>query len=99
MIFVSFNSIMTGITGGAGTANSPQTPEFLPSFWWGSCCSIFSLCSVNHCLSFSFWSLNCLSFDLHNLITSLVTFLIIVDTKKPPLPLGRGAKTINFEMV
>jgi hypothetical protein len=56
----------TGVTSGAGTANSSGAPEFIPSFWWGSCYSIFSficmfcgslfvLCafSCGHCVVFS----------------------------------------------
>ena len=33
----------TGATSGAGTANSSGTPQFTPSFLWGSCYPIFSL--------------------------------------------------------
>ena len=47
MLFVSFNSNTTVVTRGAGTADPSGAPEFTPSFWWGSCCSIFYfLCNV-----------------------------------------------------
>jgi len=47
MMFMSFNSNMTGVTYGAGTANPSGAPEFTPSLKWGPCCSIFRfLCSV-----------------------------------------------------
>ena len=51
---------------------------FVPGFWQGSCYSIFSfLCmfggSLFALLSFSFWPLCCLSFDLRILISPLVS--------------------------
>ena len=59
-----FSSFMTC---GAGTAFLSVTPEFIPCFWWGLCCQIFSfLCSVLQIVVCSFvlwfWPLCCLSF-------------------------------------
>ena len=37
----------TGATCGAGSAYPSGEPEINPSFWWGSCCLVFSfLCCV-----------------------------------------------------
>ena len=69
----------TDVTSGTGTAYPSGTPEFTPSFQWGSCYSIFSfLCmfcrSMFALLSFFFWPLCCLSFlDLRILNTPLVS--------------------------
>ena len=68
----------TGATSGAGTAYRTRAPEFSPGFQWGSCYFIFSfMCmfcrSLFVLLSFFFWSLCCLSFDLQILITPLVS--------------------------
>ena len=36
-----------GATFGAGTPYPSGSPKFITSFWWGSCCSIFSFqCNV-----------------------------------------------------
>jgi hypothetical protein len=46
MVFVSCSSNTTGVTSGAGAACSAGSPEFPSGFYWGSCCSVFSiLCS------------------------------------------------------
>jgi len=68
----------TGATRGAGTAYPSGAPEFTPGFKWGACCSIFSfMCmscrSLFVLLSFLFWLLCCLFFDLQVLITPLVS--------------------------
>ena len=69
IMYVSVNSNTMGFTSGAGTDDHSGPPEFIPSFQWGSCCSIFSfMCSVLRSLfvllSFFFWSLCFLSFHL-----------------------------------
>ena len=52
MMFVSFNSNMTGVINGAGTAKPSGAPESTlphPGFQWGSCFSIYCfLCNVLH---------------------------------------------------
>ena len=69
----------TSPTSGAGPAYPSGAPEICtPDFQWGSCYSIFSfMCmfcrSLFVLLSFFFWPLCCLSFDLRILITPLVS--------------------------
>ena len=74
MMFVSLNSNMTGVTSGAGNVYTSGAPEFTPDFsavrvtrsliqYVMFCITLFVL------LSFFFWPLCCLSFDLRNLIT------------------------------
>jgi hypothetical protein len=46
MILVSFSSNTTGVTSGAGTANSSGAPEFTLGFKWGPCYSIFSFICI-----------------------------------------------------
>jgi hypothetical protein len=41
MMLGSINSNTTGVTSGAGTANTSGGHEFTPGFLWVSCCSIF----------------------------------------------------------
>ena len=36
------NSNTTGSTSVAGTAYQSRAPEFIPNFWWDSCCAIFN---------------------------------------------------------
>jgi hypothetical protein len=37
-----------GATSGAATAYPSRAPEFIPSFWWSSCCTIFCfLCNAS----------------------------------------------------
>ena len=65
------------------TAYPSGAPEFTPGFWWGSCCLIFSfMCmfcrSVFILLSFFFWLLCCLSFDLRILITPFSIFKLFL---------------------
>jgi len=37
----------TGSTYGTGTAYLSRAPEFIPSLWWYTCCSIFCfLCNI-----------------------------------------------------
>jgi len=80
MMFVSSNSNMTGITCGAGTANPFGSPEFTPGLSGVRVTGIRSLVfCVMFCrsllvlLSFFFWSICCLSFDLRLLIDALVS--------------------------
>ena len=55
----------------AGTVHPSGALEFTPGFQWGWCYLIFSfMCNV---LSFFFWPLCCLSFDLRILIIPLVS--------------------------
>ena len=55
MVFVSCSSNTTGVTSGAGAACSAGSPEFPFGFYWGSCCSVFSiLCSFLQIMVCSF---------------------------------------------
>ena len=73
------NSFGSDATSGAGTAYPSGASEFTPSFWWGSCYSIFSfICmfcrSLFVLLYFFFWPLCCLFFfDIRMLIAPLVS--------------------------
>jgi len=76
MMFVSFNSNITGVTGGAGTGCPSGAPEFIPVFDWDRvvqflifysvlCRTLFVLFFFSwplYCLSFFSWPLYCLSF-------------------------------------
>jgi len=58
---------MMGATSGEGIAYPSGAPEFIHSFYWGSCYWIFSfMCvfcrSLFDLLYFSFWPLCCLFF-------------------------------------
>jgi hypothetical protein len=75
--FVSFNSNITGVTGGAGTGGPSGAPEFIPVFYWDRVVQFLIFYSVFcralfiflfffswplYCLSFFSWPLYCLSF-------------------------------------
>jgi hypothetical protein len=69
-----------GATSGAGTAYPSWALEFTPCFLWGSCYLIFSfMCmfcrSLYVLLSFFFWPLCCLFFDLWILFGIFKLFL------------------------
>ena len=66
---VCSNIYATGATSGTGTGYSFQSPEFTILFLVG-----FALLDLKfHCLSFLFWLLYCLSFDLRCLIIPLLS--------------------------
>jgi hypothetical protein len=78
VINTHWNIKMTFYEGECIFIHGSRAPEFTPGFQWGSCYSIFSF-MYNVCrslfvlLSFFFWPLCCLSFDLWILITPLVS--------------------------
>ena len=63
----------TGATSRAGTAYPSGAPEFTPVFSGFPVTRSLALCVcfIDHCLSFFFWPLCCLSFDLRILEKSL----------------------------
>ena len=69
-------------TCGAGTGYTFETPAFTPGFKWVRVTRSLVLCLffVEDCLSFFFWSLFCLSFDLRIFITPLVYIQTLLKT-------------------
>ena len=67
MMFVKFNSTMTGVTCGAETVNPSGTPQLTPGFNWVHIARSLVFCvmlcrSLFVFVSFFFWPLCCLSF-------------------------------------
>ena len=78
MVFVSFNSNTTGVTHGTGTAYPSGALSSTPDFNGVRVARSLVFCvmfcrSLYVLLSFFFWPLCCLSFDLRILITPLVS--------------------------
>ena len=79
MMYVKFNSTMTGVTCGAETVNPSRTPQLTPAFNWVHIARSIVFCvmfyrSLFVFVSFFFWPLCCLSFDLRLLLTLLVYY-------------------------
>ena len=69
------NSVGQTLTSGVGTVYPSGAPEFTPVFS-GVCVTrslALCVCFVDRCLSFFFWPLCCLFFDIRILITPLVS--------------------------
>ena len=92
-MFVSFNSNTTGVSSGTELLTLPEHLSLRPLSLVGFVLFnlLFSVwCFVNHCLSFFYLSLRCLSFfDLHFLIAPLAsaTFLSGIYSGLPRRPL------------